>query len=66
LTLTLRPDPPPPSRRQGAPDRGATPLMEHVRVTNLDLDRRGRMEVARKRLVTGALLFVCMSSSPSG
>jgi cell division protein FtsI (penicillin-binding protein 3) len=57
LTLTLRPDPPPPSRRQGAPDRGATPLMEHVRVTNLDLDRRGRMEVARKRLVTGALLF---------
>jgi cell division protein FtsI (penicillin-binding protein 3) len=57
LTLTLRPEPPPPSRRSGAPERGAVPLMEYVRVTNRDPDRRARMDLARKRLVTGALLF---------
>jgi cell division protein FtsI (penicillin-binding protein 3) len=59
LTLTIRPDPPPPRRRLGAPARGgATPLMEHVRVTNYDLERRDRMEIARKRIVTGAMLFM--------
>jgi cell division protein FtsI (penicillin-binding protein 3) len=58
LTLTLRPDPPPPSRRPGAPARGgAVPLMEHVRVTSPDLARRARMEVARKRMVMGAGVF---------
>jgi cell division protein FtsI (penicillin-binding protein 3) len=58
LTLTLRPDPPPPSRRQGAPDRGAVPLMEHVRITNSDLDARARIAKAHNRLVKGALIFV--------
>jgi cell division protein FtsI (penicillin-binding protein 3) len=59
LTLTIRPDPPPPRRRPGAPARGgATPLMEHVRVTNYDLERRDRMDIARKRIVTGAMLFM--------
>ncbi len=58
MTLTLRPDPPPPSRRQGAPDRGAVPLMEHVRITNSDLDARARIAKAHNRLVKGALIFV--------
>ncbi len=57
MTLTLRPEPPPPSRRQGAPERGATPRMEHVRVTSPDLQRRAQMEKARKRLVTAAFMF---------
>jgi cell division protein FtsI (penicillin-binding protein 3) len=57
LTLTLRPDPPPPSRRPGAPDRGAVPLMEHVRVTSPDLDQRAALEKARGRMLVGAFLF---------
>jgi cell division protein FtsI (penicillin-binding protein 3) len=57
LTLTIRPDPPPPSRRQGAPRSGATPRMEHVRVTAPDLHRRAQMEKARRRMVISALLF---------
>jgi cell division protein FtsI (penicillin-binding protein 3) len=57
LTLTLRPDPPPPSRRKGAPDRGAVPLMEHVRVTAPDLARRAQMEKARRRMLVGAGMF---------
>jgi cell division protein FtsI (penicillin-binding protein 3) len=54
----MRPDPPPPSRRHGAPDRGAVPLMEHVRITNSDLDARARLAKAHNRLVKGALIFV--------
>jgi cell division protein FtsI (penicillin-binding protein 3) len=57
LTLTLRPDVPPPSRRPGAPERGAVPLMEHVRITNSDLDARARLSKAHNRLVKGALIF---------
>jgi cell division protein FtsI (penicillin-binding protein 3) len=57
LTLTLRPDPPPPSRRFGAPDRDAVPRMEHVRVTAPDLKRRAVIEKARKRMVICACLF---------
>ncbi len=57
MTLTLRPDPPPPSRRPGAPERGATPRMEHVRVTAPDLQRRAQMEKARQRMVVSACLF---------
>jgi cell division protein FtsI (penicillin-binding protein 3) len=57
LTLTLRPDPTPPSRRRGAPDKGAVPMMEHVRVTSPDLARRAQMEKARKRMVIGAIAF---------
>ncbi len=57
MTLTLRPDPPPPSRRFGAPDRDAVPRMEHVRITSPDLMRRAVIEKARERLVLCACLF---------
>jgi cell division protein FtsI (penicillin-binding protein 3) len=57
LTLNLRPDPPPPSRRFGAPARDAVPRMEHVRVTAPDLLRRRVVEKARKRMVICACLF---------
>jgi cell division protein FtsI (penicillin-binding protein 3) len=57
LTLTFRPDPPPPARRPGAPDRGATLRMEHVRITSPDLQRRAQMEKARRRMVVSAALF---------
>jgi len=59
LTLTLRPDGAPPSRRKGAPSRGgATPKMENVRVTAPDLDQRAALERARGRVVIMALLFI--------
>jgi cell division protein FtsI (penicillin-binding protein 3) len=57
LTLNLRPDPTPPSRRFGAPDRDAVPRMEHVRITSPDLQRRAVLEKARKRMVICASLF---------
>ena len=57
MTLTLRPDEPPPSRRFGAPSRDAVPRMEHVRVTSPDLLRREVVEKARKRMVICACLF---------
>jgi cell division protein FtsI (penicillin-binding protein 3) len=60
LTLTLRPDPSPPSRRRGATDRDAVPRMEHVRVTSPDLLRRAAIERARKRMVICAGLFVVL------
>ncbi len=57
MTLTLRPDPGPPSRKPGAPERGAVPLMEHVRVTSPDLDQRAALDKARGRMLIAALLF---------
>jgi cell division protein FtsI (penicillin-binding protein 3) len=57
LTLNFRPDPPPPARRKGDPARGATPRIEHVRVTAPDLQHRAQMEKARRRMVIGAFLF---------
>jgi cell division protein FtsI (penicillin-binding protein 3) len=45
------------TRRPGAPERGAVPRMEHVRVTTPDLKRRARLEKARKRMVVTAALF---------
>jgi cell division protein FtsI (penicillin-binding protein 3) len=57
LTLNIRPEPPPLSRRRGAPERGAVPLMEHVRVTSPDLVRRAQMEKARQRMLVGAGMF---------
>ncbi|MDE8346384.1 MAG: penicillin-binding protein 2 [Acidocella sp.] len=60
MTLNLHPDPPPPARRRGAPDRGAVPLMEHVRVTTPELDQRATIEKARVRLLVGAGLFTCL------
>jgi cell division protein FtsI (penicillin-binding protein 3) len=57
LTLNLRPDPPPPSRRRGATDRDAVLRMEHVRVTSPDLLCREGIEKAQKRMVICAGLF---------
>jgi cell division protein FtsI (penicillin-binding protein 3) len=45
------------TRRPGAPERGAVPRMEHVRVTTPDLKRRARLEKARKRMVVTAAVF---------
>ncbi|OYV33057.1 MAG: hypothetical protein B7Z81_11930, partial [Acidocella sp. 20-61-6] len=55
MTLTLRPGPEPPSRRKGAPERGAVPLMEHVRITSPELDQRAAVEKARGRLLLVAV-----------
>ncbi|MDR3520230.1 MAG: penicillin-binding protein 2 [Acidocella sp.] len=57
MTLTFRPEPPPPSRRKGAPAQGATLRMEHVRVTAPDLQRRAQLDKARKRMLLCAGLF---------
>jgi cell division protein FtsI (penicillin-binding protein 3) len=65
LTLTIRPDPPPPARRPGAPDRGAVLRMEQVRVTSPDLRRRAQLDKARRRMVVSAgvfgLLYGCLA-----
>ena len=59
MTLTLTPGGKPPQRRKGAPSRGgATPLMEHVRVTSPELDQRAALDRARKRILVAACLFV--------
>jgi cell division protein FtsI (penicillin-binding protein 3) len=59
VTLTLKPDNPPPERRKGAPARGgAVPLVEHVRITGSDLDQRAALERARGRIVIAAFLFI--------
>ncbi len=60
MTLTIRPDTPPPARRPGAPERGAVPLTEHVRVTTPELDQRAALEKARARMFIGAVLFACL------
>ena len=45
--------------QKGAPARGgATPLMEHVRVTSPELDQRAALDRARKRILVAACLFV--------
>ncbi len=43
--------PPPPAVRNGAPRRGSTPMMETVRVTAPDLQRRAVLEKTRSRLL---------------
>ncbi|MDD2704982.1 MAG: hypothetical protein PHU07_06600 [Acidocella sp.] len=59
MTLNLRPDGAPPSRRKGDPSRGgATPKMENVRVTAPDLDQRAALARARGRVVIMAMLFI--------
>lgn len=60
MTLTFHPEPGPPSRRKGAPERGATLRMEHVRVTSPDLARRAQMEKARRRVLYGAAAFTVL------
>lgn len=58
MTLTLKPERPP-QRRKGAPARGgATPMMEHVRVTSPELNQRAALDKARKRILIAACLFV--------
>ncbi len=56
MTLTLRPGPPP-SRKPGAPGRGAGPTMEQVRVTSPDLVQRATLDKARGRMLITALMF---------
>jgi len=63
VTLTLTPGDRPPrkalEKRKGAPSRGgATPLMEHVRVTSPELDTRVALDRARKRILIAACLFI--------
>jgi cell division protein FtsI (penicillin-binding protein 3) len=62
LTLTLRPGPTPPSRKPGAPDRGATPLRESVRSVSADVMQRNALEKARGRVLIGAVMFVGLFS----
>ena len=49
-----------PAPRRGAPQSGAVPRMEHVRITAPDLLRRAAMEKTRGRLVIAALGFVVL------
>jgi cell division protein FtsI (penicillin-binding protein 3) len=41
------------ARNRGAPERGATPRVEHVRVTTPDLARRAALGVLQKRMIFG-------------
>jgi cell division protein FtsI (penicillin-binding protein 3) len=62
VTLTFKPERPP-QRRKGAPARGgATPMMEHVRVTSPELDQRAALDKARKRILIAACMFVGLYS----
>ncbi len=60
MTLTLLPTEPLPARRRGAPDRGAVPLTEHVRITAPDLAQRAAVEGSRSRLLFAALAFLLL------
>ncbi len=53
-------DAPPPSPRRGAPRQGATPLMENVRVTEPDLQRREALEKTRARVLVAAGGFMLL------
>ncbi len=52
--------PPPPAHRRGSPRQGATPLMENVRVTAPDLERRAALEKTRSRLLVAAGGFMLL------
>ncbi len=52
--------PPPPAHRRGSPRQGATPLMETVRVTAPDLERRAALEKTRSRLLVAAGGFMLL------
>ena len=72
------PDGPPPGARlsnlsiraDGAPDRGAVPRIETVRITAPDLERRAALELTRSRLVIAAggfcLLFGAVTAKLAG
>ena len=53
-------DAPPPAPRRGAPRQGATPLMEDVRITAPDLQRRAALEKTRSRLLVAAAGFMLL------
>jgi cell division protein FtsI (penicillin-binding protein 3) len=53
-------DAPPPANRRGTPRQGATPLMENVRVTAPDLQRRAALEKSRSRLLFAAGGFMLL------
>ena len=50
----------PPAQRRGSPRAGATPMMENVRVTAPDLQRRAALEKTRSRLLlaTGGFMLL--------
>ena len=52
--------PPPPAHRRGSPRQGATPLMENVRVTAPDLQRRAALDKMRSRLLLSAAGFMLL------
>ncbi len=53
-------DAPPPTQRRGTPRAGATPLMENVRITAPDLQRRAALERTRSRLLLAAGAFMLL------
>ena len=50
----------PPAPRRGAPRNGATPLVENVRVTAPDLQRRAALEKTRSRLLVAVAGFMVL------
>ncbi|MCW8305737.1 penicillin-binding protein 2 [Acidiphilium sp. PA] len=46
------------ARNPGAPEQGATPRIEHVRITTPDLARRAALGVLQKRMVFGLVGFL--------
>jgi cell division protein FtsI (penicillin-binding protein 3) len=46
------------ARNPGAPEQGATPRVEHVRITTPDLARRAALGVLQKRMVFGLVGFL--------
>jgi cell division protein FtsI (penicillin-binding protein 3) len=55
-----------PSRRRGAAHADAVPLMETVRLTAPDIDRRAALEKTRGRLVIAAFLFAALFTALLG
>lgn len=61
MTLDLRPDGEPPSRKRGG-FGAAKRVIETVRITSPDLDQRTALERARGRVVISAFLFIGLFS----
>lgn len=54
------------ARNRGAPEQGATPRVEHIRVTTPDLARRAALGVLQRRMVFGLLGFLLIYSILAG
>ncbi|MDD2875721.1 MAG: penicillin-binding protein 2 [Acidiphilium sp.] len=54
------------ARNRGAPERGATPRVEHVRITTPDLARRAALGVLQKRVMVGLFGFLLIYSILAG